>query len=125
MQQVKYVNNKLMRYGYTTGSCAAAAAMAAAQMLLSGEKTENVKLLTPKGIELNLEILNTVITPEFVSCAVRKDGGDDPDTTNGVLVYARVSKCPEGINIDGGEGVGRVTKPGLDQPVGEIARDQE
>jgi len=58
---------------------------------------------------------------ESAFCAVRKDAGDDPDVTNGLLVCARVEKTPEGVSIDGGEGVGRVTKPGLDQPIGAAA----
>ena len=60
--------------------------------------------------------------PKKVSCAVRKDGGDDPDVTDKALIYAEVTfGTEEGIVIDGGFGVGRVTKPGLDQPVGNAA----
>ena len=111
-------NNKKLRYGYTTGSCAAAAAKAAARMLLTGEKVENIDLMTPKGILLHLEILDIHQGTEEVSCAVRKDGGDDPDATHGLLVYAAVCKKKEsGVDIDGGRGVGRVTKKGLEQPV--------
>ena len=55
------------------------------------------------------------------SCAIRKDGGDDPDATSGLLIYATVRPIPAGVRIDGGPGVGRVTKPGLDQPVGAAA----
>lgn len=115
-------NNKKLRYGYTTGSCAAAAAKAAARMLLTGETVENIDLMTPKGILLHLEILNIHKGEEEVSCAVRKDGGDDPDATHGLLVYAAVRKKKEsGVTIDGGRGVGRVTKRGLEQPVGAAA----
>lgn len=115
-------NNKKLRMGYTTGSCAAGAAKAAAYMLLSGQEISTVSLMTPKGIELSLQLLDIDRQESSVSCAVRKDGGDDPDVTNGILVYARVEKSPEpGIAIDGGEGVGRVTKPGLEQPVGSAA----
>lgn len=115
-------NNKKLRYGYTTGSCAAAAAKAAARMLLTGETVENIDLMTPKGILLHLEILDIHKGEEEVSCAVRKDGGDDPDATHGLLVYAAVRKKKEsGVTIDGGRGVGRVTKRGLEQPVGEAA----
>lgn len=114
-------NNRL-RYGYTTGSCAAAAAQAAARMLLSGELVEEVALETPKGILLHLLIEDIKAGREEVVCAVRKDGGDDPDATHGILVYARVRKSSRpGVTIDGGIGVGRVTKPGLQQPVGEAA----
>ena len=115
-------NNKKLRYGYTTGSCAAAAAKAAARMLLTGETVENIDLMTPKGILLHLEILDIHKGEEEVSCAVRKDGGDDPDATHGLLVYAAVRKNKEsGVTIDGGRGVGRVTKRGLEQPVGAAA----
>lgn len=112
---------KKLRCGYTTGSCAAAAAKAAAEMLLSGKSVSSVTLDTPRGIRLSLDIADIKADGEAVSCAVRKDSGDDPDVTNGILVYAAVRKIPDGIVIDGGEGVGRVTKPGLDQPVGAAA----
>ena len=114
-------NNKKMRFGYTTGSCAAAACKGAVQMLLGGEKAESVELMTPKGILLNLELQEIKITETEVSCAVRKDAGDDPDTTDGILIYATVSKTDKGIVVDGGIGVGRVTKPGLNQKIGEAA----
>lgn len=126
MEQFIYKNNKKLRYGYTTGSCAAAAAKSAASMLLSGKKMEYVDLMTPKQIPLHLEVLDTVRKQESVSCAVRKDGGDDPDVTNGILVYAEVSYIKDenadgDIRIDGGLGVGRIMKPGLEQPVGAAA----
>lgn len=115
-------NNKKLRYGYTTGSCAAAAAKAAAIMLMTGERVETIDLMTPKGILLHLEIQDIHMGEEEVSCAVRKDGGDDPDATHGLLVYASVKKCREnGVFIDGGKGVGRVTKKGLEQPTGAAA----
>lgn len=114
--------NKRLRCGYTTGSCAAAAAKAAARMLLAGERVEQVDLMTPKGILLHLAILDARREAEAVSCAVRKDGGDDPDATDGLLIYARVEKSREpGIRLDGGAGVGRVTRKGLEQPVGAAA----
>ena len=112
---------KTMRCGYTTGSCAAGAARAATEMLLTGKIVESVELDTPKGIRLTLEIVNPEIGADFARCAVQKDSGDDPDITNGILVYATARKIPSGISIDGGEGVGRVTRPGLDQPVGAAA----
>lgn len=115
-------DNKKLRYGYTTGSCAAAAAGAAAHMLLSGKEVTQMDLLTPKGILLHLAILDIHRSEEEVSCAVRKDGGDDPDATHGLLVYASVKKTSHpGIWIDGGIGVGRVTQKGLEQPVGAAA----
>lgn len=115
-------NNKKLRCGYTTGSCAAAAAKAAARMLLGNCQVDQVDLMTPKQIRLHLEILDVKREPGSVSCAVRKDGGDDPDATHGLLIYAKVQKSREaGITIDGGRGVGCVTKKGLEQPVGAAA----
>lgn len=123
-----------MRYGFTTGSCAAAAAKAAAWMLLTGEEKQTITISTPKGISYTAQLEETERTQERVSCAVRKDSGDDPDITNGVLVYAAVSCIPTvlqsddcnqnedgSIIIKGGEGIGRVTCPGLEQPVGAAA----
>lgn len=115
-------NNKKMRFGYTTGSCAAAGAKAAAEMLFSDNTVSSVKLMTPKGILLDLEILHIRKEENSVSCAVRKDAGDDPDMTDGLEIFAEVSYTSSGkIEIDGGTGVGRVTKPGLEQPVGNAA----
>ena len=115
-------NNKKLLYGYTTGSCAAAASKAAAYMLITGRKVPYVELMTPKGIKLNLEILEQEITDYYAMCAVKKYSGDDPDITNGILIFSKVSRNDKNeIIIDGGIGVGRVTKPGLDQPVGNAA----
>lgn len=117
-----YVGGKRLRRGFTTGSCAAAASKAAVQMLLSGSRVEYVDLVTPKGIPIHVPVEDISVSPDSVSCAVRKDGGDDADDTNGALVYAKVSrKASEGIEVDGGVGVGRVTRRGLDQPVGNAA----
>ncbi len=116
-------NNKKMRLGYTTGSCAAAAAKAAALYLLSKRPVSYVDLITPKGIALHLEVLDLKSGNGWASCAIQKDGGDDPDATNGLWIYARVTLSEEDgtITIDGGQGVGRVTKKGLEQPVGAAA----
>jgi len=116
-------DGKRLRRGYTTGSCAAAASKAAALMLLTGRELETVWLMTPRGIGLTLAVAGTARGEDFVSCGIVKDSGDDPDVTNGMTVYARVEKIPEphAVLIDGGEGIGRVTKPGLDQPVGAAA----
>ena len=119
MEEYQFSQGKQLRCGYTTGSCATAASKAAAAMLLTGERIDSVRIDTPKGIVLNLEPLEVVLTEEYASCAIRKDSGDDPDDTNGVLVYAKVEKTAEpGIAINGGIGVGRVTKPGLACAVG-------
>lgn len=136
-----------MRYGFTTGSCAAAAAKAAAYMLLTGKEKKEITIETPKGITYTAQILEIRRGENEVSCAVRKDGGDDPDVTSGTLIFAKVSylqsdlhsdlhsdpasdpnpdaalqdsSCAQ-IHIDGGIGIGRVTRPGLDQPVGSAA----
>ena len=115
-------DGKKLRLGYTTGSCAAAAAKAAAWMLLTGRKKETIDLLTPKGLPLTLPVLEIRMAPEEVRCAIRKDSGDDPDVTAGTLVFAAVRRTAQpGVTIDGGQGVGRVTKRGLDQPVGAAA----
>lgn len=118
-----------MRYGFTTGSCAAAAAKAAAYMLLSGRQKNTITIETPKGIPYTADVLEITRGEKAVQCAVRKDGGDDPDITSGALIYAEVSLTDHTrtqatdtrIHIDGGIGVGRVMKPGLDQPVGNAA----
>ena len=120
-------NQKKLRFGYTTGSCAAGAARGAVRLLLGEDEISEVELMTPKGTLLHLEILDRKRSENAASCAVRKDAGDDPDTTNGILVYAKVEKflirsdMEDRIVIDGGIGVGRVTKPGLSQKVGEAA----
>ena len=120
-------NQKKLRFGYTTGSCAAGAARGAAELLLGEDEIEEAELMTPKGILLHLELLDMKRDENAASCAVRKDAGDDPDTTNGILVYAKVEKfqirsdMEDRIVIDGGTGVGRVTKPGLSQKIGEAA----
>lgn len=119
MEEYQFSQGKVLRCGYTTGSCATAASKAAATMLLTGERVETVRIDTPKGIVLDLEPLDVEMTPEYVSCAIRKDSGDDPDDTNGVLVYARAERTDgSGIELEGGVGVGRVTKPGLACAVG-------
>ena len=126
-------NGKHLRRGFTTGSCAAAAAAAATQMLLTGESVQEAEIRTPGGPVFRAQILEQKIryengqgqgssSPVWAGCAVRKDGGDDPDITTGTLIAAEVSWSEEpGITIDGGKGIGRVTKPGLDQPVGAAA----
>ncbi len=134
-----------MRYGFTTGSCAAAAAKAAAYMLLTGKRKDAITIDTPAGRPFPAKIEQILREESRMSCAVRKDGGDDPDITTGTLIFATVSlegmqeekgnpllskgaeskSLPEEIRnkilIDGGTGVGRVTKRGLDQPVGNAA----
>ena len=116
-----YHNTKRLRCGHTTGTCAAAATKAAIEMLLSGSVVENVSITVPKGIVLDLPIEDITIGNDSVTCAVRKDGGDDIDATDGILVYSTVRRKESGLAIDGGTGVGRVTRKGLDQPPGNAA----
>ena len=112
---------KKLRSGYTTGTCAAAAAGAAARMLLTGKILHETEVLLPAGKRLTLPLTDVQRGADAVSCAVVKDSGDDPDITDGIAVHARVSCGGEGVVITGGEGIGIVTKPGLDQPVGAYA----
>lgn len=119
MEEYQFSQGKSLRCGYTTGSCATAASKAAAFMLLKGQRVDVIRIDTPKGIVLDLEPVMVEQTADYVSCAIRKDSGDDPDDTNGVLVYARVERTSaSGIELCGGVGVGKVTKPGLACAVG-------
>ena len=116
------VGKEKLRCGYTTGTCAAAAAAGAARLLLTGETLPAVRVETPAGITVEAELLDHAAGRDWAACAVRKDGGDDPDVTDGALICARVERRDTpGVTIDGGVGVGRVTRPGLDQPVGQAA----
>ncbi len=121
LRQYVTKNGRTLRCGYTTGACAAAAAGAAAELLLGGTVPSTWPLETPKGVSLALDILEPERGSDCARCAVRKDSGDDPDITDGVLVITTVKKTDVGFIIDGGEGVGRVTRAGLDQPVGAAA----
>lgn len=123
---VVWKNQTKLRTGYTTGSCAAAAAKAATHMLVSGEVVGEVSLVTPAGIRLYLEVEDIVKENNYVSCAIRKDSGDDPDVTNGILVYARVTFAQDDVVkskviLEAGEGIGRVTQKGLEQSIGDPA----
>lgn len=105
---------KNLRCGYTTGSCATAAAKAAAIMLESNKIIKYVEIDTPANIRLKLEVNNPVIQDDYASCSIVKDAGDDPDNTDGMEIYARVKKRNDGeIAIDGGTGIGRITRKGL------------
>ena len=135
-----YKNQKKLRWGYTTGTCAAAASLAAAVMLLQGRRMEQVSLTTPKGVRLDLEVEEMDTGENRVSCGVRKDAGDDPDVTDGLMVYSQV-RLPDAdsvdvsgaggdyvyekdglrLNLSGGVGVGRVTQCGLSCEVGKTA----
>ena len=123
MDDERYVRcgAKRLRRGYTTGTCAALAAEGAAELLLTGRAPETLSLLTPGGLRVELRPELLTMDGGSAVCAVRKDAGDDPDVTDGILIAARVSRRERGIKLEAGEGIGRVTKPGLDQKVGEAA----
>lgn len=123
LQDERYVSKgqQRLRRGITTGTCAALATSAAVRLLLTGQAPDRVRLVTPKGLPVEAEPACAEIVDGVASCGIVKDAGDDPDVTNGVLVVASVELVSTGITIDGGAGVGRVTKPGLDQPVGAAA----
>jgi len=109
---IKY--GKSLRCGYTTGSCAAGAAKAAASMLLSGEILENINIDTPAGIMLTLKPMDIHIEVDYAYCCIIKDAGDDPDATDKIEIYARVCKRDDSkIVIDGGEGIGIITRSGF------------
>lgn len=113
---------RLLRCGYTTGTCAALAARGAAELLLSGTAPRTVCLTTPKGWPVQVLPQFCRMEGDCSVCGIQKDAGDDCDITDGMTIVAAVSRTDvPGIHIDGGEGVGRVTKPGLDQPVGAAA----
>lgn len=121
-----YTDGKKLRMGYTTGTCAALAAGGACEFLLTGNLPKTLRIMTPKGIEVVTEPADSSQTLDIAaSVAVRKDAGDDYDVTQGMLVYATAyytgAKDGKRVFIEGGEGVGKVTKPGLDQPVGNAA----
>lgn len=117
---IEYGQQRL-RCGYTTGTCAAAAARAGAQALFTGEFPDALTVQTPAGIAVTVKPEQCRLESDFAQCAVRKDGGDDCDVTNGALIVVRVEKIESGIEIEGGDGVGRITRPGLNQPVGAAA----
>ena len=132
-----YKQQKKLRCGYTTGTCAAAASMAAAAMLLGEEAVEQVSVETPGGVRFLLSVEEIRRASGWVSCAVRKDGGDDPDVTHGMQICARVGVTPPEpeipggwyeyknggltLKIKGGVGIGLVTKAGLSCQVGKHA----
>lgn len=114
-------NGKKLRTGYTTGSCAAAASMAAAYSIMEQRPLNSVLLKTPAGISLTIETKIINLTAVSAECLVIKDSGDDPDVTDGIAIHSNVELTAGGIYIDGGSGIGRITKPGLKRSIGEAA----
>ena len=123
MSDGRYIRSgqKNLRCGWTTGTCAALAASGAARLLLTGQAPRTLSVMTPKGWLAETAPRFCTLDGGAARCGVVKDAGDDPDITNGCLIVAEVKKTDAGIVIDGGAGVGRVTKPGLEQPVGAAA----
>lgn len=125
-----YVFNgtKRLRCGYTTGSCATMAAAAATRGLLGGSFPRRAHLDTPAGLRVDADVIDASLDAGAgtARAAIRKDGGDDADSTDGMLIYAEVKRADRAdgeprVRIDGGVGIGRVRMPGLDQPPGSAA----
>jgi len=111
-----------LRSGYTTGACAAAAAQAATIALLRQEVVSQVQVDLPGDNQVSFKVNQCVFDRTQASCSVIKDAGDDPDVTHGAEIWATVSwKDEPDINITRGKGVGVVTKPGLEIPIGIAA----
>jgi cobalt-precorrin-5B (C1)-methyltransferase len=119
----KYIvkSGKKLRLGYTTGTCAAAATKASALMLLNSIKISTIELVLPNGEKITLEVKDVIMLDNAVSCCIIKDAGDDPDVTDGIKIYSKVKMTKNEIVINGGIGVGKVTKPGLPCKVGQAA----
>ncbi|PWA12201.1 cobalt-precorrin-5B (C(1))-methyltransferase [Pueribacillus theae] len=115
-------NVKELRHGYTTGANATAGTKAALTALITGEKQTEATITLPIGQDVTFTLENCHLHEKSATAELIKDGGDDPDATHGALIQVTVSWADEpGIHLDGGKGVGRVTKEGLPIPVGEAA----
>jgi len=113
---------KALREGYSTGSCAAAAAKAATAAVLSGTPQAEVTIDLPIGRRVTFAVNACEIADGVARCSVIKDAGDDPDCTHGAEIFAEVRlRAEPGVGIDGGEGVARVTKGGLGIEIGQAS----
>lgn len=126
MEEYVYIDGKKYRRGYTTGSCAAAAAKASVHMLFTNKKIENINIDTPKGIPLTLKVKNVELKDKYAVCSIEKDGGDDIDATHTMDIFAKAELISrdiesEEIIVTGGIGIGVVTKKGLSVEVGKPA----
>lgn len=117
-----YYNGRKLRKGFTTGTTATAAAVAAVRTLLNQEPQETVMVHAANGKVAIFDVEQVDFDSQQATCAIKKDGGDDQDATDGTLIVAKVSlRSDEQITLDGGTGVGRVTKAGLANPPGMAA----
>ncbi len=122
MDDFVVVNGKKLRKGYTTGSCAAGASKAAVSMLVHGGRLDRIGIDTPSGVRLELPVTDVEVNEGRVKCSVVKDGGDDPDVTSGLKIFAEaVYTGGKSISIKAGPGIGTVTQPGLKVQVGKPA----
>lgn len=121
MDDYIFKNGKVLRKGYTTGSCATASVAASVYMLINNKKINNIKIKLPSGNEVLFNLLDIEINENFVSASIIKDGGDDPDITNGIKIIGKAELSEKGIEIKGGMGVGIVKSKGLKVKVGEPA----
>ena len=112
-----------LRRGWTTGACAAGAARAAFEALLTGQFPDPVPVALPKGLRPEFALATHELEADFARAGIVKDAGDDPDVTHGALIVAtvRLARPGAGVSFKAGEGVGTVTRPGLPLPPGEPA----
>ena len=115
-------DKKSLRTGFTTGACAAAATKAAAVALLTRQPVRNIEITLPIGRKVTFAVIRCELRDDSAEAEVVKDAGDDPDCTHMAHIISTVrQKSGEGISIEGGAGVGRITKPGLGLDVGGSA----
>ncbi|SMC05581.1 cobalt-precorrin 5B C1-methyltransferase [Sulfobacillus thermosulfidooxidans DSM 9293] len=113
---------KRLRQGFTTGTCAAAATQGALWLLAGQPLPSDLTVTLPIGKRAHLPVYSASVQGEHALCTIQKDGGDDPDVTHGALITVTVQGTAlPGIVLEGGEGVGRVTKPGLGLRLGAPA----
>lgn len=135
MEQYVIKNQKQLRCGITTGTCAAAAAQAAARHLILDIESKEVTIFTPKKVAVVVPVKKSFVSENKAEYFVVKDSGDDPDVTNHANIFVSVERCnildekeqkifrdeSYPLFLDGGEGIGRVTKKGLEQEPGYAA----
>ena len=116
-------SNKKLRTGFTTGTCATASSKAALIAIIEQNSVNDVDVLLPKRDRIKIKINSCEFSRSHAKCSVIKDGGDDPDVTHGAEIFVDLSLTDDigSVEIDGGEGVGRVTKPGLGLEIGGAA----